>query len=54
MLQAVFQGNSPMIRVVREYEEALIALSANGDDPAIQKRYLKAEEQMNERRCLDD
>lgn len=47
VLQAVFQGNSPMIRVVREYEEALIALSANGDDPAIQKRYSKAEEQMN-------
>ena len=47
VLQAVFQGNSPMIRVVREYEEALIALAANGDDPAIQKRYSKAEEQMN-------
>ena len=47
VLQAVFQGNSPMIRVVRAYEEALIALAANGNDPAIQKRYSKAEEQMN-------
>lgn len=47
VLQAVFQGNSPLIRTVREYEEALIALSENGEDESIQKRYAKAEEQMN-------
>ncbi|EOH89631.1 ABC-F family ATP-binding cassette domain-containing protein [Enterococcus villorum] len=47
VLQAVFQGNSPLIRTVRAYEEALIALAENGEDESNQKRYAKAEEQMN-------
>ncbi|HGF7788181.1 TPA: ABC-F family ATP-binding cassette domain-containing protein, partial [Enterococcus faecium] len=46
-LQAVFQGNSPLIQTVRAYEEALIELGENGEDPNVQKRYAKAEEQMN-------
>ncbi|HAP8924839.1 TPA: ABC-F family ATP-binding cassette domain-containing protein, partial [Enterococcus faecium] len=45
--QAVFQGNSPLIQTVRAYEEALIELGENGEDPDVQKRYAKAEEQMN-------
>lgn len=47
VLQAVFQGNSPLIQTVRAYEEALIELGGNGEDPNVQKRYAKAEEQMN-------
>ena len=47
VLQAVFQGNSPLIQTVRAYEEALIELGENGEDPNVQKRYAKAEEQMN-------
>ena len=47
VLQAVFQGNSPLIQTVRAYEEALIELGENGEDPNMQKRYAKAEEQMN-------
>ncbi|MDQ8510288.1 ABC-F family ATP-binding cassette domain-containing protein [Enterococcus faecium] len=47
VLQAVFQGNSPLIQTVRAYEEALIELGENGEDPNLQKRYAKAEEQMN-------
>lgn len=47
VLQAVFQGNSPLIQSVRAYEEALIELGENGEDPNVQKRYAKAEEQMN-------
>ncbi|EPN9408610.1 ABC-F family ATP-binding cassette domain-containing protein [Enterococcus faecium] len=47
VLQAVFQGNSPLIQTVRAYEEALIELGENGKDPNVQKRYAKAEEQMN-------
>ncbi|HAQ2063056.1 TPA: ABC-F family ATP-binding cassette domain-containing protein, partial [Enterococcus faecium] len=43
----VFQGNSPLIQTVRAYEEALIELGENGEDPDVQKRYAKAEEQMN-------
>lgn len=47
VLQAVFQGNSPLIQTARAYEEALIELGENGEDPDVQKRYAKAEEQMN-------
>ncbi|WP_277904495.1 ABC-F family ATP-binding cassette domain-containing protein [Enterococcus lactis] len=47
VLQAVFQGNSPLIQTVRAYEKALIELGENGEDPNVQKRYAKAEEQMN-------
>ncbi|MDW3676354.1 ABC-F family ATP-binding cassette domain-containing protein [Enterococcus faecium] len=47
VLQAVFQGNSPLIQTVRAYEEALIELGENGEDPDVQRRYAKAEEQMN-------
>ncbi|WP_165005876.1 ABC-F family ATP-binding cassette domain-containing protein [Enterococcus sp. ZJ1668] len=47
VLKAVFQGTSPLIRTVRAYEEALIQLAENGDAPEVQKRYAKAEEQMN-------
>ncbi|MFS1214996.1 ABC-F family ATP-binding cassette domain-containing protein [Enterococcus lactis] len=47
VLQAVFQGNSPLIQTVRAYEEALIELGENGEDPNVQKRYAKSEEQMN-------
>ncbi|HHD7899971.1 ABC-F family ATP-binding cassette domain-containing protein [Enterococcus faecium] len=47
VLQAVFQGNSPLIQTVRAYEEALMELGENGEDPDVQKRYAKAEEQMN-------
>ena len=36
-----------MIQTVRAYEEALIELGENGEDPDVQKRYAKAEEQMN-------
>ncbi len=47
VLQAVFQGTSPLMQTVREYEEALLALAENGEDSAAQKKYTRAEEQMN-------
>ncbi|EPH94646.1 ABC transporter, ATP-binding protein [Enterococcus faecalis 13-SD-W-01] len=47
VLQAVFQGTSPLMQTVREYEEALLVLAENGEDPATQKKYTRAEEQMN-------
>ncbi|MGX7172822.1 ABC-F family ATP-binding cassette domain-containing protein [Enterococcus ratti] len=47
VLQAVFQGDSSLIRTVKEYEEALMALAENSEEKSIQERYLKAEEQMN-------
>ena len=48
VLESVFQGDAPLIQTVRRYEQALIALAANGDDPKVQQNYTKAEEAMNE------
>lgn len=45
--QVVFQGNSPILRAVREYEESLALLAIDGENEAIQKRYERAEEEMN-------
>ncbi|EOL43060.1 ABC transporter ATP-binding protein [Enterococcus phoeniculicola] len=48
VLEAVFQGNSPLIQTVKQYEEALIQLNHFGEDPMVQKKYARAEERMNE------
>lgn len=48
VLESVFQGDAPMIQTVRRYEQALIDLASNGDDPKVQQAYAKAEEAMNE------
>ncbi|WP_236671970.1 ABC-F family ATP-binding cassette domain-containing protein [Enterococcus sp. BWB1-3] len=47
VLDAVFQGNTPIVQAVREYERALLALNENGLDETIQKQYSRAEEKMN-------
>ncbi len=48
VLETVFQGEAPMIRTVRRYEQALMDLARSGGDPDVQKRYTQAEEAMNE------
>ena len=45
--EAVFQGDSPIIKTVKNYELALAALSENGLDEGVQRRYTQAEEAMN-------
>ncbi|HAP3829260.1 TPA: ABC-F family ATP-binding cassette domain-containing protein, partial [Enterococcus faecalis] len=45
--EAVFQGDSPIIKAVKNYELALVALSENGLDEGVQRRYTQAEEAMN-------
>lgn len=46
--EAVFQGDSPIIKTVKNYELALAALSENGlDEGGVQRRYTQAEEAMN-------
>ncbi|WP_270287365.1 ABC-F family ATP-binding cassette domain-containing protein [Enterococcus faecalis] len=45
--EAVFQGDSPIIKAVKNYELALAALSENGLDEGVQRRYTQAEEAMN-------
>lgn len=37
--EAVFQGDSPIIKAVKNYELALAALSENGLDEGVQRRY---------------
>lgn len=48
VLQAVFQGESPLVKVVLRYEEALYQLSLDNQNPKIQQAYTRAEEAMNE------
>ncbi|MGX7162643.1 ABC-F family ATP-binding cassette domain-containing protein [Enterococcus massiliensis] len=48
ILETVFQGESPVIQTVRRYEQALLALTENENDPQTQARFTRAEEQMNE------
>ncbi|MEQ7221511.1 ABC-F family ATP-binding cassette domain-containing protein [Vagococcus fluvialis] len=48
VLDTVFQGDTPIIRAVKAYEQALTSLELNGEDPKFQKQYQKAEELMNQ------
>ncbi|MDT2847588.1 ABC-F family ATP-binding cassette domain-containing protein [Vagococcus carniphilus] len=48
VLDTVFQGNTPIIKAVREYELALANLSIDGADETFQKKYQQAEELMNQ------
>ncbi|MEG0732466.1 MAG: ABC-F family ATP-binding cassette domain-containing protein [Vagococcus sp.] len=48
VLETVFEGDTPIIRAVREYELALANLALDGTNEAIQKKYQQAEELMNQ------
>lgn len=47
VLETVFRGDNALIRTVRKYEEALLALDQNGADEKVQRQYNLAEEEMN-------
>jgi ATP-binding cassette subfamily F protein uup len=47
VVEAVFQGATPIIQAVKNYELALLALAADGSNETNQKRYAQAEERMN-------
>ncbi|KAF9404260.1 hypothetical protein HW555_014437 [Spodoptera exigua] len=47
VVEAVFQGDTPIIKAVKNYELALLALAENGSSEAAQKKYAQAEERMN-------
>lgn len=47
VFQAVFEGDAPIIRTVRQYEEALQMLEANSEDVKAQDFYMRAEQAMN-------
>lgn len=48
VLDTVFQGDTPIIKAVKQYELALNHLERFGDDPKAQKMYQQAEELMNQ------
>lgn len=47
VLAQVFQGNSPLLAVVRHYEEALAAVSADPNNPAATQALLTAQDAMD-------
>lgn len=47
VLEEVLQGNSPVMSLVREYEEVLLGLEHLPSDPALQKRLIQLGEQMD-------
>lgn len=47
IMEAVFSGNAPIVKVVHRYEQALAALSEDGNNPTYQKDYAEAELAMN-------
>ncbi|KRN88768.1 ABC-F family ATP-binding cassette domain-containing protein [Ligilactobacillus ceti] len=48
IMEAVFEGAGPVFQTIRNYEEAVAAYSANPADPKLEKRYIAAENQMNQ------
>lgn len=47
VVEAVFQGDTPIIQAVKNYELALLALAEDGLSETAQKQYAQAEERMN-------
>jgi len=47
VVEAVFQGDTPTLRAVRNYELALLELETDAGNEGVQKRYNLAEEEMN-------
>lgn len=47
VLDAVFDDDTPVMKAIRSYEKALVDLAQDGENPAVQKAYEKAEEAMN-------
>ncbi|MGX7243342.1 ABC-F family ATP-binding cassette domain-containing protein [Enterococcus quebecensis] len=47
VVEAVFQGDTPIIQAVKNYELALLALTEDGLSESAQKKYAQAEERMN-------
>ncbi|MBD4634163.1 ABC transporter ATP-binding protein, partial [Xanthomonas citri pv. citri] len=48
IMEAVFDGAGPVFQTIKQYEEALVAYSADPENDKLQKRYDKAEAQMNQ------
>lgn len=47
VLDTVFEGDTPIMRAVRNYEQAMIELTKHSDDEAVQKRFTRAQQAMD-------
>lgn len=48
IMEAVFDGAGPVFQTIKQYEEALVAYSADPENEKLQKRYDNAEAKMNQ------
>lgn len=48
IIDAVFQGDNPMFKVIKAYEQALADYTQHSDDPKITARYTKLSDQMTQ------
>lgn len=53
VLQAVFSGDSPVLQLNRQYEEAVVALSANPESEKLQNELFRLQQQMDEKQAWD-
>ncbi|WP_298471675.1 ABC-F family ATP-binding cassette domain-containing protein [uncultured Psychrobacillus sp.] len=53
VLQTVFSGDSPILKINRDYEEALLALMANSDSTELQNRLMDLQQKMDELQAWD-
>ncbi|MGL4362246.1 MAG: ABC-F family ATP-binding cassette domain-containing protein [Cellulosilyticaceae bacterium] len=47
VLQQIFQGNSPFMKVLREYEETLLAIEKDPENTVLQQKLVKLSEMMD-------
>lgn len=53
VLQAVFSGDSPILKINREYEEALHALTEDSNSSILQQKLLNLQQQMDDLQAWD-
>lgn len=53
VLQAVFAGDSPILRLNREYEETLVALATKPDDSSLQNQLFSLQQRMDSENAWD-
>lgn len=51
VLEQVFRGNSPVMKVVREYEYTLEKLTAHSGDPILQKKLIELNQRMDDHKA---
>lgn len=53
VLQTVFSGDSPLLKLNREYEETLVELNANSSSKELQERLLRLQNEMDQKNGWD-